>query len=103
MSDGLTASVSAVNGKRVMTIEGLAENGYLHPIQKVFIKTSALQCGFCTPGMILRAYGLLKKIPQPSKEQIVKEMEGNLCRCGNYGRIIQAIQKASEAVSGEKR
>jgi aerobic-type carbon monoxide dehydrogenase small subunit (CoxS/CutS family) len=86
-----------------MTIEGLARNGDLHPIQAAFMEANALQCGFCTSGMILKTYGLLKKIPQPSTTQIIEEMEGNLCRCGNYGRIIEAIQRVSRSLLGEKQ
>jgi carbon-monoxide dehydrogenase small subunit len=80
----------------IITIEGLANNGELHPIQEAFVAYDALQCGFCTPGMIMNAYGLLLKNPKPSREQIISEMEGNLCRCGSYNRIIDAIASASE-------
>jgi len=88
--------VRAVKGKNVLTIEGLAKNGTLHPIQKAFIKHDALQCGFCTPGMILNAYGLLLKNPQPTQAEIIANMDYNLCRCGAHKRIIQAIQSAAE-------
>lgn len=91
-----------VDGKKVITIEGLAKNGQLHPLQEAFIEHDALQCGFCTPGMILNAYSLLRKNPQPSREEIIQGMENNLCRCGSYGRIIQAIQTAAEAIKGGK-
>jgi carbon-monoxide dehydrogenase small subunit len=79
----------------VLTIEGLAENGKLHPLQTAFIEHNALQCGFCTPGMILNAYSLLKKNPHPSVTDIARAMEGNLCRCSSYNRIIEAIQGVS--------
>lgn len=91
-----------VDGKKVITIEGLAKNGQLHPLQRAFIEHDALQCGFCTPGMILNAYGLLRRNPQPSREEIIQGMENNLCRCGSYGRIIQAIQTASREMKGGK-
>jgi len=87
--------VRSINGKKVLAIEGLAKNGKLHPIQEAFIKHDALQCGFCTPGMILNAYGLLLRNPQPAKEEIIRGMENNLCRCGAHVRIIQAIQSAT--------
>ena len=87
--------VKNVSGKEVITIEGLAQNGTLHPIQKAFIDHGAVQCGFCTPGMILNAYSLLMKNPRIGREQIIQAMEGNLCRCGTYSRIVSAIQTAA--------
>ena len=95
--------VKDVNGKEVITIEGLTNNGDLHPLQKAFIKHDALQCGFCTPGMILNAYSLLLKHPQPTRKEIIQGMEENLCRCGSYQRIIQAIQTAAREIRGGKR
>ncbi|HLF34997.1 MAG TPA: (2Fe-2S)-binding protein [Cyclobacteriaceae bacterium] len=89
-----------VEGKDVLTIEGLAENGELHPVQKAFIKHDALQCGFCTPGMILNAAGLLSKNPEPTRQEIIDGMHDNLCRCGTHGRIIDAIQTAAEEMKG---
>jgi len=86
---------SAVAGKQVTTIEGLAQNGQLHPLQKAFIDADAMQCGYCTPGMILSSVGLLKKTPQPSEPEIRRALEGNVCRCGTYPRIILAVQMAS--------
>ncbi len=85
-------NIKDIIGKEVITIEGLAKNGNLHPIQKAFMQHDALQCGFCTPGMILNAYGLLLKNPNPSEAEIVSSMDDNLCRCGTYGRIIHAIR-----------
>jgi aerobic-type carbon monoxide dehydrogenase small subunit (CoxS/CutS family) len=90
----------SVKGKNVLTIEGLAKNGKLHPIQEAFVKHDALQCGFCTPGMILNAYGLLLKNPKPTREEIVRGMENNLCRCGAHKRIIEAVQSAAEEMKG---
>lgn len=92
--------VKNVGGKEVLTIEGLSKNGDLHPLQKAFIKHDALQCGFCTSGMILNAYSLLNQNPRPSREEIIKGMEGNLCRCGAYTRIIDAIQTAAAEMKG---
>lgn len=86
--------ISYINGKKVITIEGLAKNGKLHPLQEAFVKHDAMQCGFCTPGMILNAYGLVHKSSQLTRQEIVQGMDQNLCRCGSHGRIIQAIQTA---------
>ncbi|HTC33794.1 MAG TPA: (2Fe-2S)-binding protein [Bryobacteraceae bacterium] len=87
--------VSAVAGKQITTIEGLAQNGKLHPLQQAFIDADAMQCGYCTPGMILSSVGLLKKTPHPSDPEIHRALEGNICRCGTYPRIIQAVQMAA--------
>ena len=89
-----------VDGKEILTIEGLARNGRLHPLQEAFVKNDALQCGYCTPGMILTAYGLLVKNPCPNLEEIREGMNENLCRCGSYQRIIQAIQDAVQEMKG---
>ena len=92
--------IQNANGKEVITIEGLQKNGNLHPLQTAFIQHNALQCGFCTPGMILGAYSLLLKNPQPSYREIVEAMEIYLCRCGSYNRIIQAIQTGAQTMQG---
>ena len=92
--------VKYVRGKEVTTIEGLSKNGKLHPVQQAFIEQDALQCGFCTPGMILNACSLLLKNPEPSEAEIIQQMDYNLCRCGSYNRIIQAIQSASRKMKG---
>jgi len=94
-------AVRSVSGREVRTIEGVAKNGQLHPLQKAFMKYDALQCGFCTPGMILRAYGLLSANPKPRRDQIIAEMDGNLCRCGAHVRIVQAIETAAEEMKGK--
>jgi aerobic-type carbon monoxide dehydrogenase small subunit (CoxS/CutS family) len=86
--------VEDVNGKEIVTIEGLARDSRLHPLQEAFVKHDALQCGFCTPGMVLTAYGLLVQNPRPTLQQITEAMNENLCRCGYYQSIIQAIQAA---------
>jgi aerobic-type carbon monoxide dehydrogenase small subunit (CoxS/CutS family) len=84
-----------VSGKKIVTIEGLAKNGKLHPVQAAFVEHDALQCGFCTPGMILSAYGLLLENPKPTRQQILDHMEDNLCRCGAHVRIVKAIETAA--------
>jgi aerobic-type carbon monoxide dehydrogenase small subunit (CoxS/CutS family) len=94
--------VKTIKDKDVLTIEGLARNGELHPLQKAFIKHDALQCGFCTPGMILKAYSLLYKNPLPSREEIIQGMDTNLCRCGSYQRVVQAIEAAAREMKGGK-
>jgi aerobic-type carbon monoxide dehydrogenase small subunit (CoxS/CutS family) len=91
-----------VKGKEVTTIEGLAQNGKLHPIQEAFVKHDALQCGFCTSGMILNAYGLLLRNPSPTREQIIDGMEYNLCRCGAHVRIVRAIEEAAQVMKGAR-
>lgn len=87
-----------MKGKHVTTIEGLSKNGDLHPVQKAFVGHDALQCGFCTPGMIMNAASLLSKKPLPSMSKIIEGMEENLCRCGTYNRIVQALEDAVKAV-----
>ncbi len=94
--------VRSIKGKNVLTLEGLAKNGKLHPIQEAFVKHDALQCGFCTPGMILNAYSLLLRNPQPTKEEIIQNMDYNLCRCGVHLRIIRAIESAAQEMKGAR-
>ncbi|MBA4322260.1 MAG: ferredoxin [Odoribacter sp.] len=95
-------TVGAVSGKKIVTIEGLAKKGKLHPVQKAFIEHDALQCGYCTPGMIMNAAGLLIKNPNPSHQDIINGMEDNLCRCGAHVRIIKAVETASKEMKGGK-
>jgi carbon-monoxide dehydrogenase small subunit len=85
------------DGKNILTIEGLAERGKLHPLQEAFVREGALQCGFCTPGFILSAKVLLDENPNPSEEEIKRAIEGNLCRCTGYTGIIKAIRAAAES------
>lgn len=94
--------VGDVDGKSVTTIEGLAQGEKLHPVQQAFVDFDALQCGFCTPGMILNAVSLLHENPHPSEQDIIAGMEDNLCRCGAHGQIIQAIQDAAQKMGGER-
>jgi aerobic-type carbon monoxide dehydrogenase small subunit (CoxS/CutS family) len=89
--------VSDVVGKPITTIEGLAQNGRLHPVQEAFLEFGAMQCGYCTPGMIMAGVGLLAQNPDPSEQEIIRTMNGNLCRCGTYPRIVAAIRKAAAA------
>jgi nicotinate dehydrogenase subunit A len=88
--------VALAAGKRITTIEGLERSGQLHPVQQAFLEEQALQCGYCTPGMILKATALLSKHPDPSEQDIVDFMEGNICRCGVYPRIVAAIRRAAQ-------
>ncbi|HET7706116.1 MAG TPA: (2Fe-2S)-binding protein [Thermoanaerobaculia bacterium] len=88
-------TLAGVEGKSVTTIEGLEKDGKLHPLQQAFVDHGALQCGFCTSGMIMNAYGLLQKDKKPSTDKIVREMDENLCRCGAHNRIVAAIEEAS--------
>ena len=89
-----------VAGKEVLTIEGLERNGKLHPLQKAFLEHDAFQCGFCTPGMIMNAYALLTQRPSPSEADIIRGMEGNLCRCASHIRIVKAVMAAAKQMKG---
>ncbi len=91
-----------VTGKEVLTIEGLAANGKLHPLQKAFMRHDAIQCGFCTPGMILESYGLLLKNANPGREEIIGAMDRHLCRCSSYSRIVEAVQAAGAEMRGRR-
>src|SRR5262245_57806467 len=89
------AAATTAAGKKIVTIEGLAQNGKLHPVQEAFLTEEAFQCGYCTPGMILSAAALLTETPHPTEAQIVQFMNGNICRCGTYPRIVAAVQRAA--------
>ena len=91
-------TIADAGGNKITTIEGLAENGKLHPVQKALMAHDALQCDYCTPGMILTAYGLLRNNPDPTEEEIISGMENNLCRCGAHKRIVEAVQTAAKAM-----
>ena len=86
---------ASVEGKQVTTVEGLERNGGLHPLQEAFLAVDAMQCGYCTAGMIMSGVGLLKKTPNPTDAEILRAMEGNICRCGTYSRIVAAIRQAA--------
>jgi carbon-monoxide dehydrogenase small subunit len=92
--------VSKVQGQEITTIEGLARGTRLHPIQEAFIETGAIQCGYCTPGMVLQAKDLLDRIPDPTEQEIKEAIDGHICRCTGYVKIIEAIKLASERVKG---
>ncbi|MGO8753904.1 MAG: (2Fe-2S)-binding protein [Gallionellaceae bacterium] len=94
-------SLKNIEGKEVVTIEGLARAGKLHPLQQAFIDHSALQCGYCTSGMLLNAYAFLLNNPKPSRAAIIAHMEHNLCRCGAHQRIVAAIESASGLMEGQ--
>ncbi len=96
-------AVGSVQNKSIVTIEGLADGERLHLVQDAFLQEGAMQCGYCVPGMILTAVGLLEKNPTPNREQIVEGMNGNLCRCCGYSKIIAAVQRAAEAKSQTSR
>ena len=87
----------SVAGKEITTIEGLQQHGQLHPVQEAFLKVDAFQCAYCAPGMIMSAVCLLGKNPKPSGNDITQAMQGNICRCGTYPRIVKAIQQAANA------
>ena len=89
------------DGAQIMTIEGLAKNGQLHPIQGGFWEKHGLQCGYCTPGMILASYQLLQRYPHPTEAEIRHQLEGNLCRCTGYHNIVKAVQYAAEKMAGK--
>ncbi len=90
-------------GREVLTIEGLAHNGKLHPLQEAFIEHGGFQCGFCTPGMILTAKTLLDENPAPTEEEIIRFMQGNICRCTGYKKIIESITAAAKAMKGKSQ
>lgn len=103
--DGETARscmvrLGATSGKAITTIEGLAKGERLHPVQEAFLEAEAFQCGYCTPGMVMATIGLLKRTPQPSEQDIAKVMDRNVCRCGTYPRIVDAIKTAAVKMRG---
>ena len=98
--EGVHSCVTAVGdavGKPVVTIEGLAKDGKLDPLQKAFLEEGAMQCGYCVPGMILAARAMLNKTPHPTTAEIVKHMDGNICRCGGYPRMLEAIESVARS------
>ena len=96
-------AVSSAIGRRLITIEGLAQGETLHPLQESFLEEGALQCAYCTSGMIVTAAGLLEQNPNPSRDEIAAYMEGNICRCGTYGRILTAVEKAARRLRERTR
>ncbi len=87
--------LAEVEGKDVLTIEGLERDGRLHPLQEAFVEHGALQCGYCTPGMVMKAYAFLRRQPRPTRQAIAAALEGNLCRCGSHVRILSAVEAAA--------
>ena len=96
-------SVGSVGRKKVATIESLATNGQLHPLQQAFLNVEAMQCAFCTSGMIMAGYALLQKKPNPSEDEIMRSLNGNICRCGTYSRIVTAIRDGAKMLQGGAR
>ena len=90
MNSGLVLAVEA-QGRDVVTIEGLARDGSLHPLQRAFVENGAIQCGFCTPGLVMAAYALLRDNPRPTEHQVRAAIAGNLCRCTGYDKVVRAI------------
>lgn len=95
--------VGSCAGKKITTVEGLERDGKLHPLQQAFLDAGAMQCGYCTPGMIMGSVALLEKNASPTSQDIISSMEGNICRCGTYARIVEAVQKAADAMKGGAR
>jgi aerobic-type carbon monoxide dehydrogenase small subunit (CoxS/CutS family) len=98
-----SVAISEAAGSEILTIEGLSRDGLLHPLQEAFLEKDALQCGYCTPGMVMNAYGLLLNNPEPTRLEVIEGMEDNLCRCGAHIRIIEAIQAAGKVMNGGKK
>jgi nicotinate dehydrogenase subunit A len=96
-------ALKSIKGKKIITIEGLSNNGKLHPIQKAFMQNEGFQCGYCTSGMILEAYSFLQRNANPSYTEIVENMDNHLCRCGAHNRIIEAIQSAASEMRGKTK
>ena len=88
--------VMVAMGRNVETIEGVADGDQLHPLQQAFVDEAAMQCGYCTPGMVMSALALLRRNPDPSEAEIVQHMNGNICRCGSYPRIVRAVRRTAE-------
>jgi len=99
-SRSCTTKAATLSGKKITTIEGLAHDGHLHPVQQAFLDADALQCGYCTAGMIMGAVALLNRNPKPTQAEIVRGMNGHICRCGTYPRVVRAIQQAAAAGKG---
>jgi aerobic-type carbon monoxide dehydrogenase small subunit (CoxS/CutS family) len=93
-------AVGSVGQRKVATIESLEQNGKLHPLQQAFLDSGAMQCGYCTSGMLMAGFALLQKKPNPSEAEIIRSMNGNICRCGTYQRIVTAIKEGAKALQG---
>lgn len=97
----ITLAADVVAGENILTIEGLANGGLLHPIQQAFLENGAVQCGFCTPGMVLATKALLDKNPDPTQEDVKRGLEGNICRCAGYPKIFDAVQDAAKRLKAQ--
>jgi aerobic-type carbon monoxide dehydrogenase small subunit (CoxS/CutS family) len=95
--------LGGVGTREITTIEGLEKDGRLHPLQEAFVEAGAMQCGYCTCGMIMSGVGLLRKNPQPTRDEIIEHMNGNICRCGTYSRIVAAFSIAAKAIKEARR
>ena len=95
-------SAGSVGSRKIKTIEGLEQNGRLHPLQQAFLNADAMQCGYCTAGMIMAGVALLQKKPNPSEDEIIRSMNGHICRCGTYQRIIAAVKEGAKVLQGGK-
>lgn len=95
---GCLTLAASMDGKNITTVAGLEKDGVLHPVQQAFVDESAVQCGYCTPGMICKSVSILSKNPKPTEEEIKHNLEGNICRCTGYVKIIQAVQRAAESI-----
>ena len=93
---------ATMDGAKITTVAGLEKDGKLNPVQEAFVSEGAIQCGYCTPGMVMKSVSILAKNPKPTEEEIRIELEGNICRCTGYVKIVQAIQKASEALASTR-
>jgi nicotinate dehydrogenase subunit A len=102
-SRSCVTAVGDCGGRQITTIEGLAKEGKLHPLQQAFLDVGAMQCGYCTPGMIMSGVALLARQPAPDEEEVRRSLNGNICRCGTYARIVQAVRKAAETLKGGDR
>jgi aerobic-type carbon monoxide dehydrogenase small subunit (CoxS/CutS family) len=96
-------NVAAAQGKRILTIEGLEQDGRLHPVQQAFLDAEAFQCAYCTPGMIMSSVSLLQQRPNPTESEIAQSLQGNICRCGTYPRIVAAVQGAAKMLREHKQ
>jgi len=94
---------ATMDGKRLTTVAGLDQDGKLHPVQEAFVEESAIQCGFCTPGMVLKGVAILEKNPKPTEQEIRKELEGNICRCTGYVKIVKAVEVARDRMATAKK
>ncbi len=92
----------AADGREITTVEGISDVDALHPVQEAMVSTGGLQCGFCTPGIIVSSYGLLRKTAAPSEEEIRRALAGNLCRCTGYTKVVEAVQEAAKRMAGKK-